>query len=99
MAEIIWSQEAEEDLQAIRKYIARDNPTVADRTIHDLVGSAKRLRDFPMSGRALEELEQEGVREIIVPPYHVAYHVSGDSVEILKVWHGKRMPGPEEFRA
>jgi plasmid stabilization system protein ParE len=37
--------------------------------------------------------------KIIVTPYHVAYHASGDSVEILKVWHGKRMLRPEEFQA
>jgi toxin ParE1/3/4 len=99
VAEIIWSQEAQEDLRAIRKYVARDNPTVADRIIDDLVASAQLLSDFPTSGRTVEELKQERVREIIVTPYYVAYHASGDSVEILKVWHGKRMLRPEEFRA
>jgi len=98
VAEVIWSQEAEDDLREIRKYIARDSPAVADGVIDDLVASTDRLRDFPMSGHVVEELRQEGVREIILAPYHVAYDVSGEIVEILKVWHGKQMLRPEEFR-
>jgi addiction module RelE/StbE family toxin len=96
VAGIIWSREAEEDLRAIREYIARDNPQVADRIIDRLVASVDRLHAFPSSGRPVEELENEGVREVIVAPYHVAYHVTGEVVEILKVWHGKRMLSPED---
>jgi toxin ParE1/3/4 len=99
VAEIVWSGEAEEDLRAIREYIARDNPRVADRIVDDLVHSAERLREFPLSGRTVEELENEGVREIIVAPYPIAYQIAGEVVEILKVWHGKRMLRPEELRA
>lgn len=99
MAEIVWSSEAETDLLAIHAYISHDNPAVADRIIEDLVGAAERLREFPASGRPVEELREQGVREIIVAPYHIAYDVAGDIVEILKVWHGKRLLRPEEFRA
>ena len=71
---------------------------MADRIIVELVEAVERLREFPSSGRPVEELENEGVREIIAAPYHIAYEISGDVVEILKVWHGKRMLRPEEFR-
>lgn len=97
MAEIVWSRESEEDLRAIREYIARDNATVADRVIDELIAATARLVEFPLSGRVVVEREQEGVREMIVPPYHVAHRVAGDVIEILKVWHGKRMLRPEEF--
>ena len=99
MAEIVWSSEAETNLSSIHAYIAHDNPAVADRIIGELVKSAERLREFTASGRPVEELREQGVREIIVAPYHIAYDVAGDIVEILKVWHGKRLLRPEEFRA
>jgi len=99
MAEIVWSSEAETNLLAIHAYIADDNPAVADRIIRDLVEATQRLREFPASGRFVEELREQGVREIIVAPYHIAYDLRGDVVEILKVWHGKRLLRPEEIRA
>ncbi len=98
MAEIIWSREAEEDLAAIREYIGRDSVAIADRVLDDLVAATERLVQFPFSGRAVEELEKEGAREIIFPPYHIAHRVTDDVVEILKIWHGKQMLRPEEFR-
>jgi addiction module RelE/StbE family toxin len=76
VAEIVWSRESEDDLLAIRQYISRDSPAVADRIVDELVASAERLRDFPLSGRSVEELKDEEVREIVVTPYHIAYHIS-----------------------
>jgi len=99
VAEVIWSREAQEDLLAIREYIARDSVVIADRVLDDLVAATERLIAFPLSGRVVEELEKDGVREVIFPPYHIAHRVTGDVVEILKVWHGKRMLRPEEFRS
>lgn len=99
MAEVIWSREAEEDLREIRKYVARDSELIADRIIDDLLEATMRLTEFPLSGRVVEELSAEGVREIILRPYPVAHRVTGDVVEILKVWHGKQMLRPEEFRS
>ena len=98
MAEVIWSREAEEDLLAIREYIARDSVAIADRILDDLVGVTTRLTEFPFSGRVVDELENDGVMEIVFPPYHIAHRVTGNVIEILKVWHGKRMLRPEEFR-
>lgn len=99
MAEIVWSEEAETNLAKIHDYIADDSPAVADRIIRDLAEATERLREFPASGRLVEELRDKGVREIIVAPYHIAYDVAGDVVEILKVWHGKRLLRPEEIRS
>jgi len=98
VAEVVWSREAEEDLLAIREYIARDSVAIADRILDELVGATARLTEFPLSGRVVDELENDGVREIMFPPYHIAHRVTGEVVEILKVWHGKQMLRPEEFR-
>jgi plasmid stabilization system protein ParE len=65
--------------------------------IRSLVASTARLRDFPESGRLVEERAKEGVREIVVRPYLIAYRPEGNEIEILRVWHGKKMLWPEEL--
>jgi toxin ParE1/3/4 len=61
------------------------------RLVVDLVASTQRLRDFPQSGRVIRRFRREGVREIIVRPYRIAYRVVGDEVRVLKVHHGARL--------
>jgi toxin ParE1/3/4 len=97
VAQVIWSIEARADLLAVYEYISHDNPTVAERLILELASSADRLVDFPMSGREVPELAHKGVREVVAPPYVIAYRVSGEIVEILKVRHGRQLLRPSEI--
>lgn len=51
--------------------------------------SARRLRDFPESGRIPPEPELRGFREVIAGQYRVVYRVvDADTVHILAVRHG-----------
>jgi toxin ParE1/3/4 len=97
VAEIAWTGEAESNLLTIYEYVAHDSPAIAGRIIRELVDSAERLSEFPLSGRSVEELKEQGVRELVVAPYRIAYKVTDQTVAILKVWHGKRLLRPEDF--
>ncbi len=61
------------------------------RLVVGLVSSARRLGNFPQSGRVIRRFARAGVREIIVRPYRIAYRVVDDEVHILKVHHGARL--------
>lgn len=83
-----WLPRARNNLQAIRAYIARDNPQAARAVARRIRDAADQLAGFPELGR---EGRVPGTRELIVPraPYLIAYRVTPDGVpEIIAVLHG-----------
>jgi toxin ParE1/3/4 len=90
MKEIRWNAEAAEDLEAIRDYIGRHSSYYADLVVDRIIQAVDRLREFPMSGRMVPEVEHESVREVFYADYRIIYKVVGDVVEIMTVLHGAR---------
>jgi toxin ParE1/3/4 len=86
---IVWNQRARNDLTRLREYIAETDPDRADLVAERILRSVATLEMFPQRGRVGRE---EGTRELIVPrtPYIVAYWITGDVLEILRVLHGTR---------
>jgi toxin ParE1/3/4 len=87
--EIIWRQAALNDLEAIREFIAQDNPQGAARVRTAIQAAVERLSIYPNLGRAGRVA---GTRELIVPdtPYIAAYRVVGDQLRILSIIHASR---------
>jgi toxin ParE1/3/4 len=91
---LVWSPTARNDLREVRRYIARDNPAAADRTVRKILGSVANLGQFPWLGRAGR---LPGTRELVIPrtPFIVVYAVVHQTVEIMAVIHGaRRWPFP-----
>ncbi len=84
-----WLRRALRNLDEEAEYIARDDPDAAARTVARIVSAVARLADYPASGRVGRV---GGTRELVVPgtPYLVPYRVPGETVEILRVFHGAR---------
>jgi toxin ParE1/3/4 len=81
-----WLRSGSVSLRRHVKFIATENPTAAVRVRRRIRSAVLRLLDFPESGRVGQV---PGTRELIVAelPYIVLYRVSGDVVEILRVFH------------
>ena len=78
---------AEEDLDEIAVHIATQrNVMTALRIVDDLRERMKILRSSPLLGR---EVKDDDMRELILDSYVIPYRVRGDTVEILRVWHGR----------
>jgi addiction module RelE/StbE family toxin len=90
-----WIRRALKNLDEEAAYIARDDPRAAARLVERIVASVERLADYPASGRPGRV---PGTRELLVTdtPYLVPYRVRGETVEILRVFHGVRKR-PGEF--
>ena len=90
--QIIWSQQARDDLQAIVLFIARHNPTVAESFGYRLMAKVDLLIQFPRAGRVVPEEKDETIREITFRPYRIIYKVMAEKqiVGIVRVWHGAR---------
>lgn len=91
MAEAIISPEALQDMDAIRSYIALDNPEAAERVIRAFETSAALLVTQPELGQCKPSLR--GLRLWVVtdfPCYLMFYREYEGRVEVVRVLHGAR---------
>jgi len=91
MAEIIWSEPALGDLDAIADYIALENPVAASALIKRIFGHIEQLVDHPESGSRPQELGRSRYRQIVEPPCRVFYRYDGHKVFILYVMRSERL--------
>ena len=90
MAEVIWTEPALQELDAIAEYIALDNPGAASHLIQEVFDKTERLENFPKSGRIPPELPNSVYREVVVPPCRVFYREDEKQVLILYVMRDER---------
>ncbi len=57
MAEIRWTEQSSEDLDAIVRYIARDSPHYASLFCIKVLTKIEMLEKFPMLGRIVPETD------------------------------------------
>ncbi|MES2755499.1 MAG: type II toxin-antitoxin system RelE/ParE family toxin [Pseudomonadota bacterium] len=89
MAKVEWSGPARAELDQIIEYIETFDPVAAERVGDRLFALGQSLMGFPNRGR----MGPYGTRELVtVPPYIPQYDVTGDTVTILRVPHGRRRP-------
>jgi toxin ParE1/3/4 len=86
---VAWSAPAQNDLIAIIDHIAADNPAAALATVERTDGLVEALADHPRRGRPGRVAR---TRELVVPnlPYIVAYRLSDEQVQVLRVLHTSR---------
>ncbi|MBA3899140.1 MAG: type II toxin-antitoxin system RelE/ParE family toxin [Bacteroidetes bacterium] len=92
MVEIIWTIQSIEDIENIAEYIAKDSEKYAQIQVQDFFEATKTLEEFPKAGRIVPELNNKGIREVIVGFYRVIYHlISKERIEVLAVHHSYRL--------
>ena len=91
MAEIVWSEPALSDLDAIADYIALENPAAAIELVKRVIGHVEQLADHPESGSRPLELKRSRYRQIVEPPCRVLYRNDGRTVYILHVMRSERL--------
>lgn len=91
MAEIVWSETALADLDAIADYIALDKPSAAKELVQRIFAHVDQLQDHPESGSIPPELKKSRYRQIVEPPCRVFYRYDGHRVYILFVMRSERL--------
>ena len=64
MAEVRWTPQAADDLEAVCLFIARDSPQLAAAFADRVLRATDLLAKFPRSGRIVPELGIGNIREI-----------------------------------
>jgi toxin ParE1/3/4 len=89
MAEIRHSPQSEADLEAILEYLHQNQPALAERFATAFYEKGQMLARFPEMGRLRPELAPN-LRSTLVHPYVLFYRVEGETVQIVRILHGKR---------
>ena len=86
----IWSPEAIADLAALRAYIAQDDPAAAQRVALLIIRNIETL--LPDSAEIGRPGRVPGTRELVIPrtPFIVPYRLVGNTIQILRIFHGAR---------
>ncbi len=99
MAEIVWTEPALSDLEAIADYITLENPAAAVELVTRVVAHVGQLADHPQSGSYLPELGKSRYRQIVEPPCRICYRCDQYRIFILHVMRSERLLRKEHLKA
>ena len=91
--EVMWSENAEKDLEKIVKYIAAESPQTARRALKNIKKHVADLYFYPEKCQIVPELYKQGItqyREVIVAPWRVLYRVSDKQIVILALFDSRQ---------
>jgi len=91
MAQVIWTEPALADLDAIADYIALDNPEAAKALVQQVFRRVELLATYPKSGSKPRELKGWRYRQIIEPPCRIFYRQDAARVYIVYVMRAERI--------
>lgn len=97
MAEVVWTLEALDDLEAIGAFHERTSATYAASLVERLFESVIALETHSRLGRKVPEIDHDLVRELIVECYRVVYQLFRDRIEVVAVLHSRQDLG-KKFR-
>lgn len=89
MRQVIRSAQFENDLIAIWRYIATDNPEAATRLLERIDSRVEMLSESPLIGEAQGQFGPN-TRRIIEGTYMIFYDILPDAVHVLRAYHGAR---------
>lgn len=87
---VYWTDTAQEHLDAIHAFIAKDSVEYATRMVDRLTRRSQQMAEFPLSGRRVPEFDMDRIREVIEGPYRIVYHIKPDQIDVLAVVHSAR---------
>jgi len=88
MAQVVWTEPAVADLDAIADFIALDNPSAARALVQRVLDHVEQLGASPLSGPKVQAAR--GYRQLVEPPCRIFYRVDGDRVFILHLMRSER---------
>lgn len=84
-----WTDGSLADLEGIRDFIFKENPTAAKQVTLSIIATGESLAEMSLRGR---KGQVAGTFELVLTklPYTIAYCIDGDRLDILRVIHHAR---------
>lgn len=95
MAEIVWTEPALSDLEAVADYIALENPSAAVALVTRIFDHVEQLSRHPDSGSWPQELGRSRYRQVVEPPCRIFYRHQHDKVYFLHLMRQERLLRPD----
>ena len=86
-----WSEPAKDSLKQIFNFISKDSNYYEKEVIDKIINESEKLNDFPKLRRAVPEINNENIRELIIYSYRLIYEVKPSEINILTLIHGRQM--------
>jgi toxin ParE1/3/4 len=87
---VFFTKPAEEDLETIGDWIAKDNPERAGSFVREMRQSCVDVGQWPLAHPLVVHRLNDDLRRKVHGNYLIFYRVWRDSVEIIHVLHGAR---------
>ncbi len=87
---VVWTETAAAQLQAVRDYLAQSSPGYAQVLTARVVARADELADQPLLGAEVEEYGDPEIREVFEHPYRIIYRVASTDIQIVAIIHSSR---------
>lgn len=91
--EVIWTKNAQFDLESIIEYVKIDSVNIAKKIFFEIKNECANLQYFPQRKRVVPELQQIGIlkyREIIHERWRVIFKIDNTKVYVLLVVDSRR---------
>ena len=89
---LLISQSALEDLESIHEYYKKQLvPNIGQQLVASIIEHLELLKEHPDIGRIVPEFEEDYIREIIHPPFRIAYLRETTAIQIIRVWRSERI--------
>ncbi len=90
MAKVVYAPEADDDLESIVDYIARDKPQAAREWLAKLQATCKTIATQPGAGEDRKGFGVPGCRSLSVGQYVVFFRPIEGGIEVSRVIHRSR---------
>jgi toxin ParE1/3/4 len=84
--QILWTERASADIEAIVRYLARRDPEAAGRIARGIYARVQILLENPEAGSVLDELREDGWRKLIYRRWKIIYTVRESALIVGRVW-------------
>lgn len=88
--EVVWTNQAWLDLENIADYISRDSEYYASQVVKEIQQAINLLPEFPRKGRAVPEINDPSIRELLVANYRLIYRIEEERICIVTIVHSAR---------
>jgi plasmid stabilization system protein ParE len=86
-----WTHTADEDLNSIFNFIAKNSTYYAHREINKIYVAASSLQLQPVLGKVVFTKESFSLRELVAGNYRIIYEIINEErIDILFIHHGAR---------
>ena len=76
--------------QIIQYYEDKQLSHIGQELVTGIINRVESLADHPDIGRKVPEFDDQGIRELIQPPFRIVYVKEKSNIYIIRVWRSER---------